>query len=74
MLMKTGERWHCTDQACQCQILVETGGQIEGLNPRCACGEIMEKNYTSYASAYLDFLRVEESAGLHATLPGISHA
>ena len=64
MLMKTGERWHCTDQACQCQILVETGGQIEGLNPRCACGASMKKKYTSPALAYLEFLRVGESMAL----------
>ena len=60
MLMKARERWHCTNQSCGCQVVVEISGEVEGLNPRCACGGIMRKKYTSPVFTYLDFLRVEE--------------
>jgi hypothetical protein len=73
MLMKAREHWHCQNPACGCQVVVEIG-KLEGQNPRCACGEIMDKKYTSHASAYLDFLRVEESAGVHGNLSKVSHA
>jgi hypothetical protein len=66
MLMKARERWHCTNSACGCKV--------GGLHPRCACGEIMEKKYTSPVSAYLDFLRVEEPAGVRTALREIDHA
>jgi hypothetical protein len=69
MLMKTSERWHCTNPACQCEVLVETSGQIEGPNPRCACGEAMKKRYISPALTYLEFLHVEEPVGLKANSP-----
>jgi hypothetical protein len=59
MLMKARERWHCTNQACGCQIVVEIGGEVEGHNPRCACGGIMKKKYTSPVFSYLDFLHAE---------------
>jgi hypothetical protein len=74
MLMKARERWHCTNPACGCQVVVEIGGKVEGLHPRCACGEIMEKKYASPVSAYLDFLRVEEPAGIRTALREIDHA
>ena len=60
MLMKARERWHCTNLACACQIVVEIGGEVEGHNPRSACGGIMKKKYTSPLFTYLDFLRVDE--------------
>ena len=56
------------------RAVVEIGGKVEGLHPRCACGEIMEKKYTSPVSAYLDFLRVEEPAGVRTALREIDHA
>jgi hypothetical protein len=62
MVMKIGERWHCTDAACRCVILVETTGEIEGQNPRCACGSIMKKEYASPVFQYLDFLRFPEQS------------
>ena len=74
MLMKARERWHCTNPACGCQVVVEISGKVEGLPPRCACGEIMEKKYTSPVSAYLDFLRVEEPVGVRTALREIDHA
>jgi hypothetical protein len=60
--MKSGERWHCVNQACHCEILVESDGQIPGASPRCACGSVMKRNYVPPVFKYLDFLRVEEPA------------
>jgi hypothetical protein len=40
--------------------VVEIGGEIEGQNPRCACGGIMKKKYTSPVFTYLDFLHIED--------------
>ena len=57
MLMKARERWHCTNTECGCQVVVSIGGEIEGQNPRCACGGIMRKKYVSPVFTYLDFLR-----------------
>jgi hypothetical protein len=47
MLMKARERWNCMNPARGCQVVVEIGGEVEGCDPRCACGEIMKKKYTS---------------------------
>lgn len=60
MLMKMGERWHCTNPACRCEVLVESSGKIDGTNPACACGATMKKKYGSPALTYLEFLRGEE--------------
>lgn len=60
MTMKRGEHWLCTNPACQCEILVESNGQIEGSNPRCACGGVMKKKYVPPRLTYLEFLRFEE--------------
>ncbi len=60
MVMKTGERWHCTNAACGCSILVETTGETEGKNPVCACGSIMKKHYAPPVFQYLDSLRFPE--------------
>jgi len=60
MLMKARERWHCTNLASGCQVVVEISGEVEGQNPRCACGGLMRKKYTSPVFSYLDFLRVED--------------
>lgn len=61
MRMKSGDRWHCTNPACGCQILVENGASAEGENPRCACGAAMKKKYASPVLTYLDFLQLEET-------------
>jgi hypothetical protein len=74
MLMKARERWNCMNPACGCQVLVEIGGEVEGRNPRCACGEIMKKRYTSPASAYLHSLRIEEPAEAQTELHRINHS
>ena len=60
MLMKTGQRWHCTNPACNCEILVANGVEAEGQNPRCICGALMKKKYVSPVLTYLDFLHLEE--------------
>jgi len=59
-VMKTGERWHCTNAACRCSILVEATGETEGKNPLCACGSVMKKQYAPPVFQYLDFLRFPE--------------
>lgn len=45
MVMKSGERWHCTNPACRCSLLVETSGEAGGTYPICACGGAMKKQY-----------------------------
>jgi hypothetical protein len=60
MLMKLGDRWHCTNPECHLTVLVESCGKIEGSNPRCPCGSVMKKQYHSPVFSYLDFLRVDE--------------
>jgi len=60
MVMKSGERWHCTNAACGCSLLVETSGEIEGRNPRCACGSVMKKVFSPPVFRYLDFLQFPE--------------
>jgi len=62
MIMKTGERWHCTNPACQCSVVVETSGEIEGHSPTCACGNLLKKVYSPPVFRYLDFLRFEQAA------------
>ena len=62
MVMKSGERWHCTNSACRCSILVEISGKAEGKNPLCACGSAMKKQYASPVFQYLGFLRFPEPA------------
>ena len=74
MLMKARERWHCTRADCGCQVIVEVGGEIEGQNPRCACGALMKKKYYSPVFSYLDFLRAEEALTTEPIADKISHA
>ena len=59
--MTSSERWHCTNPACQCSVLVEITGETEGRNPRCACGGIMKKEYSPPVFRYLDFLHVPQA-------------
>jgi len=62
MLMKTGERWHCTNPLCRCQILVAQSGELDGHNPVCACGSPLKKKYVSPLLTYLELLHIEEPA------------
>jgi len=64
MTMKTGERWHCTNLACRCSVLVENTGEVEGKNPMCACGSVMKRQYVPPVFQYLDFLRFPEPAAV----------
>ena len=59
MVMRSGERWHCT--ACHCEILVESDSTNSGSGPRCVCGAAMKRNYAPPVFKYLDFLRVEDA-------------
>lgn len=65
MIMKTGQRWHCTNSACRYEVLVQSSNEVEGSNPHCVCGAVMKKEYTSPNLAYLEFLRVDEPAAVH---------
>ena len=68
MVMKSGERWHCTNAACRCSVLVETTGKIEGRNPRCACGGAMKKDFSPPVFRHMDFLQFPE------TEPALRHS
>jgi len=61
MLMKSGERWHCVNTSCRCEILVESDSSVPGNSPRCACGAAMKRNYAQPVFKYLDFLRVDDA-------------
>jgi hypothetical protein len=60
MLMKSGERWHCINPACNCEVLVESDSNVSGGSPRCVCGSSMKRNYVPPVFKYLDFLRVDD--------------
>jgi hypothetical protein len=62
MIMKAGQQWHCINPACHCEVLVQATGEIEGGNPRCACGAAMKKKYARPTFSYLDFLSGDEIA------------
>ena len=38
MLMKARERWHCTNNECGCQVVVEISGEVEGPVPAARNG------------------------------------
>lgn len=61
-MMKSGERWHCTNAACGCTILIEINSDVEGENPRCTCGSVMKKPYSPPVFRYLQFLHFNEPA------------
>ena len=66
MRMKTGDRWHCTNPACGCEVLVESAAREGGKNPRCSCGAAMKKRYAAPVLTSLDFLRLKETAKVTA--------
>lgn len=66
MRMKSTDRWHCTNPACQCEVLVERSASQEGINPVCSCGAPMKKRYAATVLTYLDFLRLEETQDVAA--------
>ena len=66
MRMNIRDRWHCTNPACRCEVLVETTASLEGKNPVCTCGTVMKKKYASPVFTYLDFLKLEEPSQVAA--------
>jgi hypothetical protein len=60
MIVKSGERWHCTNPACHCEVPVQSKDAVEGSNPRCVCSAPMKKNYAPPSFTYLEFLRVAD--------------
>jgi len=66
MIMKIGDRWRCTNGNCGCEVLVESAGKVEGVNPRCVCGAPMKKAYAPPRLTYLEFLHLQQ------TLAGVS--
>ena len=68
MLMKSGERWHCVNANCRCEVLVESDSNVAGTSPRCVCGSPLKRNYVPPVFRYLDFLRVEEPARVPQTM------
>lgn len=74
MHMKARERWHCANLQCGCQVVVEVSGEIEGQNPRCACGGLMKKKYHSPVYTYLDFLRDDQPSSSPTSRDSISRS
>jgi hypothetical protein len=64
LLMKSGERWHCVNASCRCEVLVDSDSNIAGASPACVCGAPLKPNYVPPVFKYLDFLRGEEPAKL----------
>jgi hypothetical protein len=60
MVMKFREPWHCINPVCGCAVVVEANGEIEGQNPRCACGSAMKKDYSPPVFRYLRFPKFPE--------------
>jgi hypothetical protein len=60
MVMKTGERWHCANPACHCEVLVQSVSGIAAGIPRCVCGSPMKRSCAAPNFSYLDFLHVHE--------------
>lgn len=60
MRMLSGERWHCTNPPCQCEVLVEKESTEASAHPSCICGGALKKKYAAPVFRYLDFLRADE--------------
>jgi hypothetical protein len=56
MLLQSGDRWHCTNPACRCELLVERTLEISAELVHCACGDVMKKLYSPPIFRYLDFI------------------
>jgi hypothetical protein len=69
MVMKSGERWRCINPACGCIVLVESNNEIEGENPRCACGGVMKKDYSPPVLRSLYFLKFPVPAAVQGGAP-----
>jgi hypothetical protein len=60
MSMTTADRWYCSNPDCGCEASVESVGEVQRSNPRCACGALLTKKHVSLGFSYLEFLRVDE--------------
>jgi hypothetical protein len=69
ILLKARERRHCTNTKCGCQVV----GEIEGQNPRCACGGIMRKKYASLVFTYLGSSALRSAADPAARVAHPNH-
>ena len=61
MYMKREDRWHCTNPACGCEVVVNCSESGDRKTPRCSCGALMKKKYVPPTLSYLEFLRLEET-------------
>jgi len=61
MNIKTGERWHCINPSCRCEVLVQADSCVADGRFLCVCSSPMKKKYSPPNFTYLEFLRVEES-------------
>ena len=55
-------------------MVVEVSGEIEGQNPRCACGGLMKKKYNSPVYTYLDFLRHDQPSSSRTSRDNVSRS
>ena len=69
MLLRSGDRWHCTYPSCRSELCVGTGWQLEVDSLYCPCGGVMKKNYTSPVFRYLDFLGDRAKETMHLEIP-----
>ena len=61
--MFPSELWHCTNP--DCHVLPGQSPQApSGVAPRCACGAMLKKHYSSPVFRYLDFLRPDDQPAL----------
>jgi hypothetical protein len=54
MLMKARERWHCTNLACRCQVVVEISGEARPLYEQ----HYEQRMDLPYQRSYVDRVRV----------------
>jgi hypothetical protein len=66
MNIKTGERRHCINPACRCEVLVQAGSCAGAGKLLCVCGSPMKKRYSPPTLTYLEFLRVEDPVSARA--------
>jgi hypothetical protein len=62
--MPLASPWLCTNPACQEPGGIAEPSSPEGAPPRCRCGAIMKRRYSSPVFCYLDFLREDDEPAL----------
>ncbi len=71
MLMHSGDRWHCTNPACRCELSVEQNTEIRSERVHCACGGVMKQHYTAPVFRYLDFILEPETQNSPSQTPEV---